>query len=228
MTRAPFFDAIRPTFGGKLTAEQVQGLEIILTATDGLPVSHRAYLLATTVIETDHTMQPIYELGKRSYFNKYEPGTKIGAVLGNTNRGDGYLFRGRGYAQLTGRTNYIKAGKKLGINLVDGPDAALSPMIAARVLVQGSSEGWFTGKKLSDYLPGDYVNARRVINGTDRAKEIAALAVVFEKALGLMGDSQPPSPKPAIPPKSDPQAFGLAWLFKFIWQGLVLLIGGRK
>lgn len=232
MSHAAFFDAIRPMFGGKLTASQVQGVEIILTATDGLPVSHRAYLLATAKHETANTMQPIHEMGRRAYFNKYEPGTRIGRALGNTVQGDGYLFRGRGYVQLTGRANYVKAGKKLGMNLVDGPDAALSPMIAARILVQGSSEGWFTGKKLSDYLPDSFVEARRVINGTDKAQEIAAIAIAFGKALALLGDespkpvAKPVTPKPvddSIPPKSDPKAFGLAWLVKFIVQGLALL-----
>lgn len=230
MSRADFYDAIRPIFGGSLTESQVQGIEVLLAATDGLPIGHRAYLLATAKHETAHTMQPIYERGKRAYFNKYEPGTKRGEALGNTKPGDGYLFRGRGYVQLTGRDNYIKAGKKLGLNLVDGPDAALSPMIAARILVQGSSEGWFTGKKLSDYLPDSFVEARRVINGTDRAQEIAAIAISFGKALAVLGDPQsaPAVSAQPIPPKSDPQAFGLAWIIKAILQGIGLLTWRKK
>lgn len=228
MNRAAFYSAIRPAFGGKLDAGQAQGLEILLTATEGLPVSHRAYLLATAKHETAHTMQPIHERGKRAYFDKYEPGTKIGARLGNTAVGDGFRFRGRGYVQLTGRGNYDKAGRKLGLNLVAGPDAALSPPIAAKILIAGCEGGWFTGKKLSDYLPGDYVNARRVVNGTDKAKEIAALAVAFEKALGFLGGIEVQEPKPATPPRNDPKAFGLVWLIKFIVQGIGLLTWRRK
>lgn len=150
-----------------------------------------------------HTMQPIHERGKRAYFDKYEPGTKIGARLGNTAVGDGFRFRGRGYVQLTGRGNYDKAGRKLGLNLVAGPDAALSPPIAAKILIAGCEGGWFTGKKLSDYLPGDYVNARRVVNGTDKAKEIAALAHEFEAAITAAETLPPvrPDVEPA-PPKS--------------------------
>lgn len=47
-------------------------------------------------------------------------------------------------------------------------------------------EGWFTGRKLSDYISGnkkDYVNARRIINGMDKAQKIANEAVIFERAL---------------------------------------------
>ena len=56
--------------------------------------------------------------------------------------------------------------------------------------------------------------------------EASALAMADHKPVAKLI-----TPKPvddSIPPKSDPQAFGLAWLIKFIWQGLVLLIGGRK
>jgi hypothetical protein len=175
-------------------------------------------------------MQPIYERGAKSYFSKYEPGTKIGAALGNTKPGDGYRFRGRGFVQLTGRANYVKAGKKLGLNLMDGPDAALSPMIAARILVQGATEGWFTGKKLDDYLPDSFVSARRVINGTDKAGEIASIATAFGKALAKLGDEPKATPiRPDVEPSNaDPQAFGLSWLVKFIMQAIGLLTWRKK
>lgn len=213
MNRATFFDAIRPHFG-KLSQSQVQGLEILLTATEGLPVEFRAYLLATAKHETAHTMQPIHECGKRAYFDKYEPGTKIGARLGNTVIGDGYRFRGRGYVQITGRGNYEKAGRKLGLNLLADPDAALSPPIAAKVLIVGCSEGWFTGKKLSDYLPGDYVNARRVVNGTDEADLIAKSAQAFEAAL-RKADAVPPV-RPDVEPAPPKSAAG--WWITAIWK----------
>ena len=190
MSKADFYNAIRPMFGGSLTSEQVQGIETLLGATQGLPIGHRAYLLATAKHETADTMQPIHERGKKAYFNKYEPGTRIGNALGNTKPGDGYLFRGRGFVQLTGRANYAKASKKLGVDLVGNPDAALDAQTASRILVRGCAEGWFTGKKLSDYLPDSFVEARRVINGTDRAQEIAASAISFGKALAVLGDPQ--------------------------------------
>jgi len=223
MSKADFYNAIRPMFGGSLTSEQVQGIETILDATQGLPIGHRAYLLATAKHETADTMQPIHERGKKAYFNKYEPGTRIGNALGNTKPGDGYLFRGRGFVQLTGRANYAKASKKLGVDLVGNPDAALDTQTAARILVRGCVEGWFTGKKLDDYLPDSFLEARRVVNGTDRAQDIAQIAVAFGKALAAMGDE--PKPQLSTP---DPQAFGLSWLVKFIMQAIGLLTWRKK
>lgn len=178
---------IRPIFGGRLTQSQVDGIEALLAATAALPLAYRAYLLATPVVETDRTMQPITEYGGRRYFDKYDIG-KLAKVLGNTPEadGDGWLFRGRGYVQITGRANYDKAGKKLGIDLIGNPDLALVPAVAGRILVQGCLEGWFTGKRLADYLDRpapDYVNARRIVNGVDRAAEIAGYARTFAAAL---------------------------------------------
>lgn len=58
------------------------------------------------------------ELGGRSYFNKYE-GRKD---LGNTQPGDGYKFRGRGYIQVTGRANYAELSKDTGVDFISNPD----------------------------------------------------------------------------------------------------------
>jgi hypothetical protein len=194
-----FFDAIRPMFGGAMTQAQVSGCETLLAATASMPIMHRAYLLATSYHETAQTMQPITEYGQQSYFNKYEPGTRIGKALGNTQPGDGYRYRGRGYVQITGRANYAKAGAKLGVDLIGNPEAALNPDLAARILVRGCTEGWFTGKKLSDY--SDYVNMRRVVNGTDRAEMIAGYAETFEAALLMSVDvAASPAPDPVIKP----------------------------
>lgn len=180
------YELIRPIFGGRLSQAQVEGIEALLAATAAQPLAYRAYLLATPVVETDRTMRPITEYGRRSYFDKYEPGTSIGRALGNTRPGDGWLFRGRGYVQITGRKNYKLAGAILGLDLIADPDRALDPAVAGRILVHGCLDGWFTGKRLADYLDRptpDYRNARRVINGVDRAVEIAGYARTFEAAL---------------------------------------------
>jgi hypothetical protein len=214
------FDVIRPLFGGKLTQQQVDGTNQLLSMWgrygDG-DNRKLAYLLATAAWETAYTMRPIHERGPKSYFKKYEPGTPIGKALGNTVPGDGYKFRGRGHVQLTGRRNYAKAGKAFGVDLVKEPDLALSPDISARVLITGCLEGWFTGKKLGDYIRDgvdatdllDYKNARRVINGQDKAAQIASMARVFEQAVGAEIPRQvkkDPEPAVTIPREALPQA----------------------
>ena len=184
MTDQPkFFNLIRAALFRPMTQGQVDGCNALLDASAALDKTWRAYLLATAYLETDHTMQPIHEYGGPAYFAKYDAGTKLGKMLGNTQPGDGARFAGRGYVQLTGRANYAKAGAKIGVNLIDYPDKAMMPDLAARIAILGMTEGWFTGKKFADYLPGDYVGARRIINGQDRAQLIAGYANTFELAL---------------------------------------------
>ncbi len=176
MSRSDFFNAVRPMFGGVLKQKQVSGLEELLAATEGLPISHRAYLLATAKHETDSTMQPIAEYGKGA-----------GKPYGKPGRYKQPQY-GRGYVQLTWDDNYERADKALGLKgaLIADFDLAMQPTIAAKILVRGCAEGWFTGRKLSDYLPGSYRNARRIVNGMDKADLIAGYAVSFEHALGLL------------------------------------------
>lgn len=144
-----------------------------------------AYMLGTSYHETAYTMQAITEYGDIRYFDKYDTGT-LAARLGNTPEkdGDGYKYRGRGHVMITGLGNYKKFTKILGIDLVNVPDLALDPVVSASILVIGSLEGTFTTRKLSQYIKyglyiEEFYNARRVINGTDDAREIANHAVKF-------------------------------------------------
>lgn len=207
INRKTFFDKVRAQpFAGSLNSTQVAGMSAILDEWERrslVDLRWLAYMLATSYHETARTMQPIHELGPRSYFDKYEPNTKIGHNLGNTNPGDGYLFRGRGYVQLTGRANYQKMHVILGVDLTSNPDLALVPKTAASIMFEGMSRGTFTGKKLTDYFnlnSSDYVNARRIINGTDRAELIAGYARSFFVALNA---AQAVSAQPA-PPDVEP------------------------
>ena len=61
---------------------------------------------------------------------RYEPVSSLAARLGNTERGDGKRFKGRGPIQITGRFNYAKYGQLLGIDLVAEPQRAALPELA--------------------------------------------------------------------------------------------------
>ena len=143
----------------------------------------RAYCLATVKTECGPDFAVRSEFGKTDYFKKYEPGTELGRALGNVNRGDGFLFRGRGYVQLTGRANYAKFG------IADNPDAALETATACDIMIGGMLHGTFTGAKLSHFIDGtlcDWHGARRVVNGLDKADQIAADAEKFYTMLRIV------------------------------------------
>ena len=182
------FAIIRLKFG-RLSQEAVDNINLIVETCEkyGLTYPQTAYLLATTYHETAHTFKPIKEYGGWKYLSKYDTG-RLAKALGNTPQadGDGQKYAGKGFAMITGYSNYKFVGEQLGIDLINNPDLALEPKYAAEILVRGSKDGWFTSKKLSDYINDkkkDYINARRVINGLDKARLIASYAVVFEKAL---------------------------------------------
>lgn len=200
-----FFDHVRRhIFGGSLRQSQVDGINAILAHTADLPISHRAYILATVVRETGSRMQPIYEIWGPTAAQKRYEGRKD---IGNTETGDGFKFRGRGYVQITGRANYKDWSARLGLPLTEDPDLALDPENAMHILVEGMKLGTFTGKSLGDYLPGDYVQARRIVNGLDHATEIAGYADEFEEALRLAEKPQDaPEPVPAPTPAPEPEA----------------------
>ncbi|MGA1304892.1 MAG: hypothetical protein ACO3ZD_12695, partial [Cyanobium sp.] len=103
--------------------------------------------------------------------------------LGNNQPGDGRRFKGRGFVQITGRINYSHWSKRLGIDLIGKPELASRPDIAAQILVQGMRDGSFTGLKLDDFVGNDFVSARKIINGLDRAQQIANIATAYAEAL---------------------------------------------
>ena len=133
----------------------------------GLTLSAQiAYVLATVEHEANDTWKPV-----REAYWKSEDWRKRNLRY--------WPYYGRGYVQITWEENYKKFSDILGFDLVKEPDLALDPAFALTILVYGFKHGSFTGKKLEDYVRErhvDFRNARRCINGLDKANLIALLA----------------------------------------------------
>lgn len=205
---AAFFAHVKASgiLGRTLEDDEVAGCNALLDACAGVfPTSWAAYALATPWLETNGTMQPVREAywlsdeaANRYFVKMYDiegARPEKARELGNLMAGDGVRYCGRGYVQITGRANYRKltaALRAIGIDvdLEAAPDKALDPSIAAHILVLGMRDGLFTdtGKSLRTYIPqaptrAHFVNARRIINGQDRAGDIADAALIFYEAL---------------------------------------------
>jgi predicted chitinase len=181
----------------------------------GLLRNQAAYVLATALHETAHTMKPVRETlaptdakAKERLTKAWKSG-KLKWVKSDYWSGG---FFGRGYVQLTHRANDVKAGEELGIPLAERPSLALEPEVAVQVLVRGMKEGWFTGKKLADYITlkqSDYAKARQIVNGMDRAADIADMAGDYDALLKNIGygEGKPQEPaKPLPAPSPAPKA----------------------
>lgn len=171
-----FFAAIRAVTGG-LDQVQVDTINRLLAGAQGWRTSWVAYGLATAWHEA--RFKPIAEWGK----GRGRPYAKAGKY--------GQSQYGRGLVQLTWDRNYEWADRALGLggSLLANFDRALEPDIAARILVKGMETGAFTGKGLGNYLSGEsgtneqFRQARRIINGMDKAALIAGHADKFQAAL---------------------------------------------
>lgn len=180
-----FYTAVRK-ITGPLDTEQVRTIDGLLTGASHWPLGWMAYGLATAWHEA--RLKPIEEWGKGAKHKYGKPGKY------------GQAPYGRGLVQLTWDFNYewadgacseagiIRKGEILAdFSLVMRPD------IAAFILIEGMESGKFTGKSLATYLTGwrgtvpQFVNARRVINGTDKRAKIAGEAVDFQDALAEGG-----------------------------------------
>lgn len=214
MNREAFFAAIRPAFGGTLTAAQVDGMNSLIDEGANLPLHHMANVLAQVRRETGGYMSPIKETVMAHHKNKLPSDAE---VIGRLDRAfkagklkwvrtpywrDGWF--GRGQIQLTHQKNYAKFG-------IADPADAMKPKVSAMVAVRGMANGMFTGKKLADYNFPDALgappaqNPRRIVNGEDGSDhEVAGFHLQFAAALlaaGWKASAVKPKP-PAVTPQS--------------------------
>lgn len=192
INRNAFFSAIRNSvlFRGFITKPQVDGFNVLLdtaqkTQSDDLRLT--AYPLATTYHETARAMQPVREWGLGC-------GHAYGVPAGPWKQ----AYYGRGDVQETWLPNYEFADKRLHAlgylrpdqNLAATPDLMLDPAISAVTLFVGMNEGWFTGRRMSEFFTAnatDWFDARRIVNGIDCAQQIASYAQIILTALNAKG-----------------------------------------
>ena len=213
LDRAVFFNHIkRSLFKGRLKQIQVERIDAVLTELEYAAIEHLgawAYVLATGHHEAGQWSY-YKELGGVDYFTKlYDiQGQRPAKAreLGNVNKGDGARFCGRGPVGITGRGNYRRQSKKLGIDLESSPELAEQADIGARLLVEGMRDGDYRRRldgrpyRLSDYFDGkrcDYIGARNIVNGgQDKAQLIASYASAYYAALDLASSSSIPDIDP--------------------------------
>ena len=100
------------------------------------------------------------------FFNLVYGGAFGRQKLGNTQKGDGYKFRGRGFNQLTGRSNYANMGKRIGKDLIDNPDLVNKIDTAAEVNAIYFKSFFDIGKK------GGVLKSRLGVNNINEIKNI--------------------------------------------------------
>ncbi len=160
-------------YGSKIKKSHKDGIEILTEewAVRGFKdIRWFAYILATVYHETAGHMHPIKEGGGEIYLRNKPY----------------YPYYGRDLVQTTWKGNYEKVKKFTGVDVVTNPDLISDPRTAAKTAIEFMNRGWYTGKKLAHYFNDkvdDPLNARRIINGLDKAKHIADIYQIFYKAL---------------------------------------------
>lgn len=185
LNRTVFFSELRDSlFKKALPQRAVDGMNFILDTLEDYKnlaqsqavwIDWQAYIFATVYHETAQKMQPIAEYGKGK-------GREYGRAVPPYNQ----VYYGRGHVQLTWKENYERAGKTIGVDLVKYPDLALDPHNSAKIMFLGMHQAWFSkGNSLVKHINADkcdFINARRIINGTDKAALIASYAEEFKEA----------------------------------------------
>lgn len=235
MNRAAFYDAIRGSLN--LTTENVVGFERLLDYIEKtrVAVNKAAYGLATAFWESAQTMRPV----KEAYW--------LSEAWRRKNLRY-YPWYGRGLIQTTWERNYIALAKLLKLpsdTFTKNPDLLLEWQHAIPALFVAMEAGLYTGKSFDDYIDDldesddedlrEFIAARRIVNGTDKATQIGKLALALEHGLRKAGydaqspaepDPGPPAPKqpddPGTPPVEPPEP----QTGNFGWIGFAILLAG--
>jgi hypothetical protein len=145
-----------------------------------------AYILGTVRREANMGNSMLEKISDIDANKRYSKQALPSLGNGDEASGDGAKYKGRGYVQITGRGNYAKWTQKLGIDLLENPDRACEPQIAADICIVGMRDGLFApaAGPMSKYISGDkrdFLNARAIVNGGElkRFPEKAKLIVSY-------------------------------------------------
>lgn len=188
INRKKTYENIKKEFGLKsLSVKQVEGFEAIFNEWELRKLTDLrflCYILATIWHEVGTTMQPIEEKGKGR-------GLRYGKRVWFDNRiytDIPHIFYGRGLTQNTWRDIYLKLTKAndKGWDFVNHPELLLKMEQSVWATFHAMLTGLYTGVKLSTYfnsVKNDPLNARRIINGTDKAELIKGYYNKFLKSI---------------------------------------------
>jgi hypothetical protein len=200
MDHKTFFDSVRTSlFKGKLTDNQVGGMEAFFAEWERQQLTDArwlAYMMATAFHETAGTMQPIEEFGKgkgKPYGQKLKMGGGPGRRIPYTTPDK--IYYGRGHTQNTWYENYdalTRAAQKAGHDwdFLNNPELLLQMEPSIWATFYAMQRGLYTGATLLRFFNDtseDWVNARKIINGLDRADTIAGYGKTFFAALKQAG-----------------------------------------
>jgi predicted chitinase len=143
-----------------------------------LPRLHQVFDASRLGNKSDAELTKLLKINKNGYvtdgvalFNLLYGGA-FGLKLGNTQVGDGYKYRGRGFNQNTGRGNYAMITKRIGIDLVSNPDRMNEPFVAAEALASFFANGLPSGLKKYNVTDQSKIDTLR--KGNDIAYNINA------------------------------------------------------
>ncbi len=173
-----------PLFPGRAAGNIEANLPFLRAALQEFNVSDPkliAAIVATIAVETP-------SFGE--YDESASAAEKYDHMIGNNQPGDAVKFRGRGLIGLTGKDNYARVSKQLGLGtrLLDSPDDAKSPEVASRVLVD-----WFVERRpqfSAALAAGDFATVRKLVTGGTRG--LPQFVAAYQHVLsGLTGVAVP-------------------------------------
>lgn len=228
--RTTFFTYVRRApFGGRLTQEQVDGMSDMLDFVEANPslltdIREVAYSFASAYHETGGRMVPVRETFaisdgqaisrlNHAYKNGKLPQVKKPYWL------EGWFGRGR--IQVTHKSNYEMVERETGLPVTRNPTLLLDSKTDCRVIFPGNHFGWWTSglhtlPKYFNETTEDPVNARRVVNGTDKAKHIAEN--IYKPFLGAFNAALVDTPLPVDVTVGEAKPDGKEW-----WQSTTIV-----